>query len=717
MTVFDDHVARIRAGGPIDVVAGSLLALLTRDERLGCLDGDLEFWSGLAGMLSASRAPWPGAAIPRLGVPGIQFSDGPRGVKLGSATCFPVAMARGATWDTELEERVGRAIGEELRAQGGNLFGGVCVNLLRHPKWGRAQETYSEDPAHVGEMGAALTRGASEHVMACVKHFALNSMENARFKVDVSADERTLHEVYLPHFRRVVEAGAEVVMSAYNSVNGAWCGENRALLTGILRDEWGFSGIVISDWIAGLRDPVASVKAGLDIEMPFRQQRAYALPEALADGRLTWDEIDEAALRILTTLLRYYARLTAPAPPISVVASEEHQGLALEAAEKAIVLLRNEAVGGEPALPLAAARLSRLAVVGRLAGRPNTGDHGSSDVHPPHVVTPLDGLRAALPGVTIDFEDGSDRDSLWRIVAGADAAIVVVGLTASDEGEYISIGGDPAILALFPPRPPRVEGASPAKQAVVGGGPSTASMGGDRTSLELSGRDIELIETVAAANARTIVVLMGGSAITMEGWRERVPGIVYLWYPGMEGGHALARVLLGDVNPSGRLPFAIPVDEAHLAKFDRDATAATYDLWHGQWKLDRDGNAPAYPFGFGLSYTTFSVKALAARRDGDSIALRAEVANTGPRAGATVVQAYAGLPESRFERPLRHLVAFSRADLGPGERREIEMRIPLERLAVRDGSGWLVEPGEYVFTLAQYAGDPEGQPLRVPVGA
>jgi beta-glucosidase len=214
-------------------------------------------------------------------------------------------------------------------------------------------------------------------------------------------------------------------------------------------------------------------------------------------------------------------------------------------------------------------------------------------------------------------------------------------------------------------------------------------------------------------HARTIVVVMGGSAITMEGWRERVPAIVYLCYPGMEGGHALARVLLGAVNPSGHLPFAIPVDEAHLAEFDAEATAVRYDLWHGQWKLDRDGHAPAYPFGFGLSYTTFSLKAISGRRNGRVIELRAELTNTGLVAGATVAQAYAGLPGSRFERPQRRLVTFSRADLRPGERREIEMKIPMERLAVRDSGNWLVEPGDYVFTLAQYAGDPDGESLRL----
>src|SRR5690348_15080838 len=193
-------------------------------------------------------------------------------------------MGRGATFDRDLERRVGEVMGIEARAQGCNLSGAVCINLLRHPAWGRAQETYGEEPALLGEMGAALARGAQRHVMACVKHYACNSMENARFTVDVRVDERALHEVYLPHFRAVVDAGVTAVMSAYNSVNGEWCGQNRTLLTEILRDEWGFAGFVMSDFIWGLRDPVGSLAAGLDVEMPFAQQRAAALPAALAAG-------------------------------------------------------------------------------------------------------------------------------------------------------------------------------------------------------------------------------------------------------------------------------------------------------------------------------------------------------------------------------------------------------------------------------------------------
>ena len=200
---------------------------MTEEEKRWCLDGDAPFWAGLTYLAEAGyhKSPFRAAQVERVGFPGFAFSDGPRGVVVDQATCFPVSMARGASWDVDLEERIGEAIGQELRAVGADLFGGVCVNVLRHPAWGRAQETYGEDPHHVGEMGAALTRGVQRHAMACVKHFACNSMENARFAVDITVDEAALHEVYLPHFKRIVDEGVAVVMSAYNSVNGEWCGD------------------------------------------------------------------------------------------------------------------------------------------------------------------------------------------------------------------------------------------------------------------------------------------------------------------------------------------------------------------------------------------------------------------------------------------------------------------------------------------------------------
>src|SRR5919199_1655710 len=305
-TPYDDGVAAVRSGGSAEQEATRLLGLLDDTEKLGLLDGDQPFWPGMPEMMGVgyNLEPIVAGAVPLLGIPGIRFSDGPRGAVIGRSTAFPVPMARGATWDPDLEERIGQAIGAEIRAQGGNYFGGVCINLLRHPAWGRAQETYGEEPVLLGAMGAALARGAQRHVMACVKHFACNSMENARFTVDVRVDERALHEVYLPHFRAVVKAGVASVMSAYNSVNGEWCGQNRMLLTKVLRQEWGFRGLVVSDFIFGLRDAPKSLQAGLDVEMPFAQQRAQHLPAALEAGIVSWEDVHRSALRILATQLR-----------------------------------------------------------------------------------------------------------------------------------------------------------------------------------------------------------------------------------------------------------------------------------------------------------------------------------------------------------------------------------------------------------------------------
>ena len=322
---------------------------MTPDEKLWCLDGDAPFWAGL-GYLAESgstrarsgRRRWSGS-----GCQGFSFADGPRGVVVDQATCFPVSMARGATWDIDLEERIGEAIGEELRAVGADLFGGVCVNVLRHPAWGRAQETYGEDPHHVGEMGAALTRGVQRHAMACVKHFACNSMENARFTVDITVDEVALHEVYLPQFKRIVDQGVAAVMSAYNSVNGEWCGQNRSILTDVLRTEWGFTGFVISDWILGLRDAGRSLHAGLDVEMPYRMIRAEHLADDLDAGEATWDEVDQAVERVVATRMRFADVLGGRHPGRDVLANDAHRSLAREAAAKSVVLLRNEPVDGD----------------------------------------------------------------------------------------------------------------------------------------------------------------------------------------------------------------------------------------------------------------------------------------------------------------------------------------------------------------------------------
>jgi beta-glucosidase len=620
-------------------------------------------------------------------------------------------MARGAAFDTDLERRVGDVIGAELRAAGATLTGAVCINLLRHPGWGRAQETYGEDPHHVGELGAAFVDGLQRHVLACAKHFALNSMENARFTVDVTAGERALHEVYLPHFRRVIDAGVASIMSAYNSVNGDWCGENAELLTSILRDEWGWDGFVISDFIFGLRHAVASVTAGLDVEMPFRQQRAQALDAALTEEELTEEDVDSAVARIVGTLLRFADRLADPAVAV-VAAGVDHRALAREAAVAGTVMARNAG----PILPVDPAAVGRVAVLGALAAVPNLGDGGSSDVHPPSVVTPLAGIRVGFADAEVVHHDDDAS-----VAADADLVVVVVGFTAEDEGEFIDVEATAELAHLFPSLP-EDGGASPEETDV---GPDGAEpfdgvpeggflAGGDRRSLRLSDQDEALIAAAAAASERVVVVVMSGSAVVMP-WLDSVPATLLIWYPGMEGGHALADVLTGRAEPGGRLPFAVPRHEAHLVPFDPDATAVTYDLFHGQWLFDRDGVEPHLPFGWGLGYTTWglgdaSVALTTGTTEGEVQTL---VTNTGDRDGTTVVQLFGGRPDSGYERPMRRLLGFAKVTVAPDESARVRVPFDLAVLAIREGGGWVQEPGRYELTVGLHANDPRALRLTV----
>jgi beta-glucosidase len=703
-TPFEAAAARVRAGSDHHAEAADLVALMTLDERLGCLDGDTPFWPGLFDMTAGGyyRHPWPAAHVERLGVPGIDFADGPRGCVVGDATAFPVSMARGASFDPELEARVGEAIGAELRASGATYTGAVCMNLLRHPAWGRAQETYGEDPHHVGVMASAFTAGLQRHVMACMKHFALNSMENARFTVDVTVDERALHEVYLPHFERVAAAGVASVMSAYNSVNGEWCGQNEHLLTDILRDEWGWDGFVVSDFISGLRDPVKSLTAGLDIEMPFRQQREMALRGAIERGELTEATVDRSVERIVATLLRFHSVFDQQ-PDVDVIGCDDHRELAREVAAASTVLVRNEG----SLLPLDASAIGRIAVLGRLAAVRNLGDGGSSDVRSSRVVTPLEGLRSRFGR---DHVDHADDDA--SIADGADAVVVVVGYTKADEGECIEAPGlDELGRTTFPPIDHPTLGSQSAWApppgpvrppfSTSGDADDRMAAGGDRTSLRLSAADESLIAAAAEVNDNVIVVVVGGSAVVMP-WAATVRAVLMTWYSGVEGGSSLAAVLAGDVEPTGRLPFAVPTDSDHLAQFDRDATEITYDLFHGQWKLDRDGRPAHYPFGWGLGWGAVD---LVGAEMSDESTLVISVHNPGTRPLRPAVFARAGVEHSRWERPRRRLVGFGRADVGPGATVEIEIDVDWSMLDVRVDGAWVTEHGEHVIEVGRHAGD------------
>jgi len=713
-TIHDYHDARdaVRNGMPAQEAAAALVAQLSDYEKLWCLDGDAPTWAGLKFLSDDGyhKAVFIGAELERIGFPGIRFSDGPRGAVVGNATAFPVPMARGATWDLDLEERIGAAIGTELRAVGANLTGAVCINLLRHPAWGRAQETYGEDPFHVGEFGAALTRGLQRHVMACMKHFACNSMENARFSVDVQVDDVALHEVFLPHFKRVVDEGVASVMSAYNSVNGEWCGQSHQLLTDVLRGEWGFEGYVISDWILGLRDAATSVKAGLDIEMPYRMVRQQHLPGAIERGDVSWADVDRSVERVISTLLRFDHILSSPSPETTVLGSPRHRALAREAASRAVLLLRNESVAGAPVLPLDQAQ--QVAVIGRLADTVNIGDGGSSDVWDLACTTVLGGLRDAFAHLV--HHDGSDVADAAAVAASADVAIVVVGYTYVDEGEYIG-ETDASLMTLFPPgdeadivdrfQAQLSELSGTEKPGRMADRPRMFSRGGDRSSLRLLPHDVELIRAVAAANERTVVVIQAGSAVITSEWIDAVPAVVQAWYGGAEAGPGLTDVLIGAVNPSARLPFTVPRDEADLVPFDRDATSFTYGRWHGWWRATREGIPPAHPFGFGLSYTTFEIGTPTTSVEGAHIVVRGSVRNTGGRDGTDVVQLYATLPDS--DAPQR-LIGFARVDVAAGASSPFEIVVPADRLATRDGStrAWQPAAGHHIITVARFAGDP-----------
>jgi len=537
-------------------------------------------------------------------------------------------------------------------------------------------------------MGTALGLGLQAHnVIATVKHYALNSMENARFTVDVRIDERSLHEVYLPHFKAILDAGIASVMSAYNQVNGEYCGQDRVLLTDILRHEWGFTGFVHSDWVMGVYKPYGA-SAGLDIENPEPVVFGDKLLTAVESGAIEPRVIDTACRRILMTQYRFAcAEDPLPSYPPSLVANDAHVALALEAAEKSAVLLTNDGV-----LPFAKANFQKLAVLGRLAAMVNTGDNGSSRVRAPHVVTALAGLEAWLGADRIETGDEGDLAAAARAAEAADAVVVVVGYTAEEEGEFI-----PGDLTLGQEGSASTPDQSHIPEAVKASRrPRPKAIGGDRVDLGLPADQLALIETAISSGRPVVVVIVAGSAVMVEGWHDRVGAILQTFYSGMAGGTALARLLSGDVSPSGRLPFTVARDLGDYPPFDRDAKSITYDLWHGYAKLARDGHEPRFGFGHGLAYTRFACRAATARVASASLDVSVAVSNIGDCAAETPVFAFVEAPGPEERWPVA-LKAFARTALAPGETRVVQLSVPLDSLRWRDPMtrSWRLERGEY----------------------
>lgn len=647
--------------------AQKILDTLTLDEKIFLMSGS-ESKKGVRGAIQDktnthyNEKPYRAGGIEEKNIPPMLFADGTRGVVCGREkyTCFPVTSMRGASFHPELERQVGNAVAEEVLDAGGNLFGGVCVNLPYHPGWGRAQETYGEDPCLLGKMGAALVRGIQEKgVVACVKHFALNSMENSRFKVSVQCSKRTEREVFLPHFKKCIEAGAGAVMSAYNSYDGIPCGHHDYLLDQVLKKEWKFDGFVMNDFLWGIKDTVEAVNGGMDMEMPATQFFGEKLLSAVREGKVEERRIDEAALRIIRTLLahrdRIHEEMTRKNPENMQPDSRRHAPLALQCAREGITLLKNE----DHILPidLNEGRI-KIAVLGCLADKENIGDRGSSQVYAPYVVTLLQGLASYRSQADIIYYSGEKASHCRRLAKEADYVVIVAGNDYSDEGECVANDGeDPAVKEI----------------------------GGDRIyGLGLKERDLSVIRAVAEVRKDAVVALIGGSTITMDEWHDSVGAILFLYYPGMEGGNAFAEVLFGKTNPGGKLPFVIPEKESDLPEMNWDTEEITYQYCHGYTLLEEENKKPLYPFGFGLSYTSFRIRQIKCWQEEQRLCTSAVIENIGDREGSEVLQMYVSAEKSAVKRPKCILKDFQKIFLKPGQTEKVVLSCSLEDLAYYD---------------------------------
>jgi beta-glucosidase len=652
------------------------------------LDECIQIISGSRGLHAAlpwtyRLADYPTRGIKRLGIPPLRFTDGPKGVNLGRSTCFPVPLARGASWDAELEERIGRAMAKEASAQGANALGSTCINIIRHPGWGRAQETYGADTVLLSAMGVALMKGIqSGNVMAVIKHFACNSIENSRFKVSVEIDKQTLHEIYLPHFKACAEAGAAGFMTAYNKINGKYCGHHHTLITKILREQWNFNGFVMSDFFLGIRGTAKALNAGVDLEMPqafwFSKHR---IKKAIRAGKLDESRVREAAVRVVAQLRRFSCHDHGRKKnSMETVGCTDHQQLSLESSRRSVVLLKNQ----DNSLPLAA-NISRIAVIGRFACEANLGSEGSVSVKPPVTTSLIQGLEKIMPDKKIYYCNGSNLQKAINLARICDATIITAGRKGSEEGEYFPWIG-----------------------------------GGDRKKLELSEKHIKRIETIGLASKNSILILFGGSAFACGNWIKCVDSILMAWYPGMHGGQALAEIIAGKVNPSGRLPLTFPKQTEDCPHFDPRASKIRYDRYHDYRWMDKKGIEPAFPFGYGLTYTKFnysnaSIETLDPSRQKPFIRIKTRIENIGDRDGTEVVQLYLTRPESNnIQNSSRELKGFKRIEIAAGAFSEVYFDIDFRFMSFFDpkNNKWKIEPGVYKIGIGPNALE---QPLELSV--
>lgn len=672
---------------PLEARVEDLLGRLTIEEKIQLCHADSKFTS---------------AAIPRLGIPRRWLSDGPHGVRedVGPdtwavagrtddfATALPAAICLAATWNPDLAQQAGQVIGQEARKRGKDIMLGPGVNIMRTPLCGRNFEYYGEDPLLAGRMAVGYIKGVqSQGVASCVKHFAANNQETDRNKINVEMDERTLREIYLPAFKAVVqEAQVWTVMGAYNKFRGTHCCESDYLLNQILKKEWGFQGLVVSDW-AGVHDTRGAVLGGLDLEMGT--DKAYddfflakAFREGVKSGTYPPAVLDDKVRRNLRVMIG--TGVFDPRPEGSLN-TKAHQDTARRVAEEGLVLLKNES----NFLPLDARQIKAVAVIGENATRLQTYGGDSSRVKAFYEISPLAGILKRIgTNVNVTYSEGyrkgGDASLAERAIAAAKAADVVIYVGGINH----DIGYD--------------------------------SEGGDKRGLELPHGQAELLQNLAKANPRLVAVLVGGSPMEMDAWLGPVPAVLLSWYSGMEGGTAIARVLFGDVNPSGKLPATFPKrladSPAHTLGVkgfpgENGTTVYAEGVFVGYRWFDTQNIEPLFAFGHGLSYTTFQYSKLKLVRSDDgnhpAATVEFEITNTGKRAGAEVAQIYVQDVQSSVARPLKELKGFQKVLLQPGATKTVSVALDRSAFAYFDEKqgAWVAEAGEFKILVGASARD------------
>ena len=635
--------------------------------------------------LCTGASVWTTTPVNRLGVPELFVADGPHGIRRVTdiqavaapslpATCFPTASSLSATWNRDLLHELGEAIAAEAIALGVDLVLGPGVNMKRTPLCGRNFEYFAEDPYLAGELGVSYTDGVQgKGVGTALKHFAANNQESERFRIDARIDERTLREIYLPAFETVVKRSRPwSVMCAYNKLNGVYCSEHHELLVEILKQEWGFAGLVMSDWGA-VHDRVKSLAGGLDLEMPGpRPRRTQAVVDAVHSGELDAALLDEAVRRILRIVS--LAQDTSKGAPADLAA---HHALARKIAGEGIVLLKNDGV-----LPLR--QPQHIAVIGRSAQAPHFQGGGSSHINPTQVDIPIDELKKLAGNATVTYSEGYPSDASFHQEL-IDAAVAAA--QAAD------------VALLYVALPSFIE-----------------SEGYDRAGLDLTTQQVALIQAVSAVQPRTVVILNNGSALAVDAWIDGVAAVVEAWMMGQAGGGAIADVLFGVVNPSGKLaetfPHKLEDTPAHI-NFPGGNGAVSYGegIFIGYRYYDARRAPVRYPFGYGLSYTTFAYSnarvSTAKFRDVDGVTVSVDVTNTGALAGKEVVQVYIHDHKSKLPRPPKELKGFAKVALEPGETKTVSISLDFRAFAYYDPAygQWVTEDGEFDLLIGASAAD------------